>query len=192
MRPDSLMLDLKRMDQIISIDEKNMTAVIQPHVSIARMQVDAMKRGLWNGGTTLAPSSNGLISNMIFNGIWQSALAYGPGYKSLVNFKVVLPNGDIIDTGSRTMPGAGDFFWSGPGPDLKGVFEWTAYGGLGVITEATVKLHRWVGGDWNVEEVYDKPNLPDNHKIFFIEFPDYIKQPKKGSMRYPIQVLGRI
>ena len=94
MKAGSLMLDLKRLDKIIKIDEENMTAIIQPHVSIARLQADTMKVGLWNGGTCLAPSSNGLLSNMLFNGIWQSALAYGPGYKSLVSLKVVLPNGD--------------------------------------------------------------------------------------------------
>ena len=170
---DSLVLDLKRLDQILEIDEKNMTARIQPHVSIARLQSETMKKGLWNGGTTLAPSTVGLLSNMLFNGIWQSALAYGPGTRSLINIKVVLPNGDIINTGSRAIPGAGDFWWAGPGPCLKGIFEFTAYGALGVITEATVKLHRWAGGDWLQETEYDRPPLPRNHRIFYFEYPDF-------------------
>lgn len=170
---DSLVMDLKRLYKILNIDEENMTAVIQPHVSITRLQSEAMKKGLWNGGTCLAPSSVGLLSNMLFNGIWQSALAYGPGYRSLINIKAVLPNGDILETGSRTQPNAGDFGWTGPGPDLKGLFEYTAYGALGVITEATVKLHRWAGGEWPEEEVYDRPSLPPNHRIFFIEYPDF-------------------
>ena len=170
---DSLVMDLKRLDRLLDLDEKNMTAVVQPNVSIARVQSEAMKRGLWNGGTCLAPSSVGLLSNMLFNGIWQSALAYGPGYKSLANLRVVLPNGDILDTGSRAVPGAGDFWWSGPGPDLKGIFEFTAYGSIGIVTEATVKLHRWAGGEWPEEEAYDRPSLPANHRIFFVEYPDF-------------------
>ena len=170
---DSLVLDLKRLNRILDIDEKNMTAVIQPHVTIARLQSETMKMGLWNGGTPLAPSSVGLISNMLFNGIWQSALAYGPGYRSLANITVVLPNGDVIHTGSTAIPDAGDFAWTGPGPDLKGLFEFTAYGSLGVVTEATVKLHRWAGGDWPQETVYDRPPLPKNHRIFYIEYPDF-------------------
>ncbi len=171
--PDSLALDLKRLDKIVDIDEKNMTAVIQPHVSIARLQSETMKKGLWNGGTPLAPSVVGLLSNIMFNGIWQSALAYGPGMRSLINVKVVLPNGEILETGSRATPEAGSFFWSGPGPCLKGAFEYTHYGALGIITEATVKLHRWAGGEWPEEEAYDRPSLPDNHRIFFIEYPDF-------------------
>ncbi len=170
---DSLVMDLKRLDKIIHIDEKNMTAVVQPHVSFARLQSETMKRGLWNGGTPLAPSNVGIISNMMFNGIWQSALAYGQGMRSLINMKVVLPNGDIIQTGSRAMPGAGTFWWSGPGPCLKGIFEFTHYGALGIVVEATIKLHRWAGGEWPEEKVYDRPTLPENHRIFYIEYPDF-------------------
>ena len=44
---------------------------------------------------------------------------------------------------------------------------------MGVITEATVKLHRWAGGDWPQEMVYDRPPLPKNHRIFYIEYPDF-------------------
>ena len=172
-KENTLMLDLKRMDRILNIDAENMTAVIQPHVNFARLQAETMKRGLWNGGTPLAPGIVGVLSNMMFNGIWQSALAYGPGMKSLINMKVVLPNGDILETGSRTQPGAGDFWWTGPGPCLKGIFEFTHYGGLGVVTEATIKLHRWVGGEWPQEEAYDRPPLPENHRIFYIEYPDF-------------------
>ena len=170
---ESLVLDLKRLDKIIQIDEKNMSAVVQPHVSFARLQSETMKKGLWNGGTPLAPSNVGIISNMMFNGIWQSALAYGQGMRSLINMKVVLPNGDIIQTGSRAMPGAGNFWWSGPGPCLKGIFEFTHYGALGIVVEATIKLHRWAGGEWPEEETYDRPTLPENHRIFYIEYPDF-------------------
>ena len=53
----TIALDLKRMDQIIEVDDINMSARIQPYVSIARVQAETMKRGLWNGGTPLAPAS---------------------------------------------------------------------------------------------------------------------------------------
>ena len=85
----------------------------------------------------------------------------------------------LLDTGSRALPGADDFWWSGPGPDLKGLFEFTAYGAMGVVTEATVKLHRWAGGEWQVEEEYDRPPMQKNHRIFYIEYPDF-KSTEKG------------
>jgi FAD/FMN-containing dehydrogenase len=107
--------------------------------------------------------------------------------RSLINMKVVLPNGDIINTGSRAIPGAGDFWWSGPGPCLKGIFEFTHYGALGIVTEATIKLHRWVGGEWPQEEDYDRPPLPENHRIFYIEYPDF---PSMETALYEISHSG--
>jgi len=169
-----IVLDLKRMNRILDVDVTNMTATVQPYVSFARLQSETMKRGLWNGGTPLAPAVVGIVTNMMFNGIWQSCLAYGAGFRSLVNLKWVTPTGDVINTGSRALPGAGNFWWHGPGPDLMGAFQFTHYGALGVFTEATIKLHRWVGGDWpNEEKVYDHPQLPANHRIYFIDFQDF-------------------
>ena len=166
-------LDLKRMDRILEIDDVNMTARIQPCVSIARTQAETMKRGLWNGGTPLGPANVGLLSNIMFSGgsTWQSALKYGLGVRSLVNLTIVLPNGDILKTGSLTLPQAGNFGWSGPGPEIKGLFDWGHCGTFGVVTEATVKLHPWAGGDWPEERIYDRPPLPKNHRIFWIKFP---------------------
>lgn len=178
-RPSSISLDLKRMDRILDIDEENMTITIQPYVNFPRLQTETMKRGLWNGGTPLSASTSGVLSNILFNGIWQSSFAYGPGWRSIHSLRVVLSNGDILDVGSSALPRAGKSWWQGPGPDLKGIFEFIHYGALGVITEATLKLYPWAGGDWNpVEEEYDKPRLPENHRIFYIEFPSWASMSK--------------
>src|SRR4030042_2917576 len=39
-------MDLRRMDRILEIDEKNMFAVIEPHVNGATLQAEAMTLGL--------------------------------------------------------------------------------------------------------------------------------------------------
>jgi len=112
---------------------------------------------------------------MMYSGgsLWQSALAYGFALRSLLSITVVLPKGDILKTGSSALPHSGSFWWNGPGPDLKGIFEFGHCGEFGVVTEATVKLHPWAGGDWPKEKQYDLPELPDRHKIFFVEYPDF-------------------
>jgi glycolate oxidase len=173
-RPMTITVDTKRMNKILEIDEVNMTATVEPGVSYARLQQETMKRGLWNGGTPLAPSNHHLISQYhAFYGLWQSALKYSMGIRSIVTMKGVTSRGDFLETGSASVPKAGKFWWYGPGPDLKGLLESTTTGSIWFITEATLKLHPWAGGNWEPEEVIDRPPLPRNHRIYFVEFKEW-------------------
>lgn len=170
-RGRTLTMDLKRMSKILEIDEENKIIRMQPWVSYARIQAACMKLGLWNGGTPAAPSSNNAVSNVLaYGGEYQTALAYGLGIRSLHSFTVVLPNGDVIRTGSHGMSQDDPTFWYGPGPDLKGLWEMGAFGGLGVVTEVVWKLHTWVGGDWPIEEEYSHPPIPKNHRFYWFRF----------------------
>ena len=42
----TIQFDLRRMDKILEIDEKNLFAVVEPYVICAQLQAEAMKRGL--------------------------------------------------------------------------------------------------------------------------------------------------
>jgi len=44
--PGVIKLDLRRMDRIVEINEKNMFAVVEPYVIYAQLQAELMKRGL--------------------------------------------------------------------------------------------------------------------------------------------------
>src|SRR4030042_586355 len=43
---DTVLLDLRRMNRLIEINEKNMYAVVEPYVISAELQAELMKRGL--------------------------------------------------------------------------------------------------------------------------------------------------
>jgi len=107
---------------------------------------------------------------LAYGGEYQTALAYGLGIRSLHSFTVVLPNGDIIRTGSHGMSEDDPTYWYGPGPDLKGLWEMGAFGGLGVVTEVVWKLHTWPGGEWPTEEEYSHPPVPKNHRFYWFRF----------------------
>jgi hypothetical protein len=172
-RTKSMIMDLRRMDKILEIDEENQIARFQPFVSYCRLQAETMKRGLWNGGTPAAPSSNAIIANTLaYGGDWQTSNAYGLGTRSILSMTIVLANGEILRTGSHGMnPGDGTF-WYGPGPDVKCIFEILSCGALGVITEVVWKLHTWTSGDWPIEETYGRPPVPKNHRCFWFRFDD--------------------
>ncbi|MCX8043652.1 MAG: FAD-binding oxidoreductase [Desulfobacterota bacterium] len=185
----TLIIHLSRMNKILRIDTENLSATLQPYVDYGQLQAEAMKRGLWNGGCPLATSLCKLASQYSFAGLWQTDLKYGLLNRNIVSVKMVLPDGEILVTGSRCIPKAGDFWEYGPGPDLLGL-QRAAAGTSGIVTEITVKLHTWVG-DASFPEIpagrpslvdvhepkYDSPPAPlKNHKLYWIEFKDFQSQ----------------
>ncbi len=179
----TLIIHLSRMNKVIRIDVENMSATLEPYVDYGQLQSEAMKRGLWNGGSPLATSLCKLASQFAFAGLWQTDLKYGLFSRNIVSVKMVLPDGEILSTGSRCIPKAGDFWEYGPGPDLMGL-QRAGVGTNGIVTEITVKLHPWVG-DEAFPEVpggrpclldvhdpkYDSPAAPlKNHKLYWVEF----------------------
>lgn len=190
--PDpTLIIHLSRMNKIMRIDVDNMNATVQAYVDYGQLQAETMKRGLWNGGSPLATSLCKLGSQFAFAGLWQTDLKYGLLNRNVVSVKMVLPDGEILTTGSRCIPKAGDFWEYGPGPDLLGL-QRSGIGTNGIVTEITLKLHPWVGdeafpevpgGRPSLRDVhepkYDSPAAPlKNHKLYWIEYKDLESQIK--------------
>jgi glycolate oxidase len=144
-QPETIIIDMKRMDKIEKIDSKNMFALIQPFVTYTQLQAEAMKKKLWlpvpsSGGNTSA------LANHIFCGS-HFAMHRIPYYaRGILGAEWILPTGEIVKTGSAGHDD--DYFWGeGPGPDLRGLMRGYggAMGGLGVITKMAVRLYPWPG-----------------------------------------------
>jgi FAD/FMN-containing dehydrogenase len=181
----TICIHLSRMNKVLNIDQENMAATLQAYADYGQLLADAAKVGLWNGGTPLATTLCKLSSQAAFGGIWQTSKKYGVLDKNIINLKVVLPTGEILETGSPTVSGVGNFWEYGPGPDLFGLIRGSV-GTTGIITEITVKLHPWVGGPDLPEPPAGRPSIPDyhepkydtapppqKHKLYWMEFPDY-------------------
>ncbi|MFH1537490.1 MAG: FAD-binding oxidoreductase [bacterium] len=136
-----ILLDMRRMDKILSIDIKNMTMRVQPHVTFGWGQCEGQKRGMRLCNPT-APPTPSVLANFLDKGVGLSSTKYGLGPDHIVNMTVVLPDGEIINTGSGAYPGVGDVNVQGPGPDLSGIFE-ASLGVFGVVTEMTVQMYHW-------------------------------------------------
>lgn len=170
------MMDSKRLTNI-EIDEKNMYAVIQNHVTHVNLHAEAMKKGLFNG----IPEAGGQASafcNTIWAGNQDSSYRTGMASRNLLGVEWVLPNGDILRTGTLACPGGDDYSWGeGPGPDLRGLLRGVSgnNAALGIVTRIAVKLYPWPGPDtWPVTGLApDKEtHLPeDKFKWYMINFP---------------------
>jgi FAD/FMN-containing dehydrogenase len=144
-RPNVIMMDLKRMNKLISIDEKNMYAVVEPYVTHSQLQKEAFKRGMYHQSLGCGGQAS-VLANTIYSGL--GPLGYRVGFngtRRLLGVEWVLPDGELLKLGSPSI--LREYFWGeGPGPDLRGIIRGLLghCGGLGVITKIAVKLFSWV------------------------------------------------
>ena len=145
-RAETVIIDPKRMGRIIEIDEKNMYAVIEPLTTLAQLHAEANKRGLYIGSPEASAQSSALAGHL-FQGMWGVGYRLGVAYRNILGMEWVLPNGEILRTGSFSQDAGCGFWGEGPGPDLRGMLRGYAgaLGGVGVVTKMAVKLHPYPG-----------------------------------------------
>ena len=138
-------LDMRRMNRIIEINEKGMYAVIEPYVIGAQLQAELMKRGLVTGMIGPGGYTSAFPITSLEGGGFLST-AFGHQHRNLLGLEWVLPDGEILRTGSLGQ-GAGWFGSEGPGPSLRALAcgASSTHGGVGVFTMAATKVYHWPG-----------------------------------------------
>lgn len=171
-----IQLDMRRMDQV-QIDPKNQTAVIEPYAVAAVIQAEAMKHGLTCNIQGVGGSSSTLASTAGWQGPGPSSIFTGTNYDNLIAAEWVLPNGEILRTGSLGADGSW-FCGEGPGPSLRAILRGgvgTA-GDMGICTRMSIKLAPWPGPK-HLPSVGRAPaykaDLPDNFKCYTLCFPSW-------------------
>ena len=138
-------LDLMRLDQLLTVDETSMTAVLQPG-----MRGPAAEEALGRHGLTLGhfPQSFEFATIGGFaatRSSGQSSAGFGRFDEMVVGLRVATPSGDL-ELGSAPANAAG--------PDLREVVLGSE-GTLGIITEVTVRVRPLAA-----EKTYDSWSFP--------------------------------
>lgn len=174
---NTIQLDMRRMDRVLEIDEKNMFAVIEPHVIGSTLQVEAMKVGLNTHIHGPGCSCSLLASVTSYGGMGPDTIFMGFGDENTLGVEWVMPNGDILRMGSLGA-GLGWFYGEGPGPSVKAIIR-GAFGGkgsMGVFTKCAVKLYPWPGPTrvpiQGIVPAYQAA-LPDNFRVYTLAFPTW-------------------
>jgi glycolate oxidase len=143
---DVVVLDLRRMNRILELDEENMFAVVQPYVCGGELQAEAWKRGLNTHIVGAGPHCSPLAGATSMHGCGNDSIHMGTSSRNLLGVEWVLPDGEVLRVGSPGS-GAGWFCGDGPGPSLRGIMRGTsgAFGGFGIFTAAALKLYHWPG-----------------------------------------------
>ena len=125
-------LSTERFNKIISIDERNMQATVEPGV-INQIFRDAVEeKGLFYPPDPASKGSSFLGGNLAENSGGPKALKYGVTKDYVLNLEVVLPTGEIIWTGANVLKNS-------TGYDLTSLMVGSE-GTLGIITKIVFKL----------------------------------------------------
>ena len=137
-RPDSVVLDLSRLDRILELDEELGVITVEPGVTQGQLHTYLRERNL----PFLVPAHGGgpncsLVGNAVERGY--GITPYADHFAAVMSLEAVLPDGRIYRSGLAEAGGAladKTFKW-GVGPYLDGLFTQS---GFGIVTRMTIAL----------------------------------------------------
>jgi glycolate oxidase len=169
-------LDLRRMDRMRELNERDMYAVVEPYFIWARLQAESMKRGLNCSIIGAGSNTSPLASCTSMEGAGYNSHSMGYNNRNVLGIEWVLPNGELLKLGSLGS-GSGWISGDGPGPSLRGILRGIvgAAGGFGVITAAAIRLYQWGGPPELAMSPVDGSlqELPENVELMVPDFPTF-------------------
>jgi glycolate oxidase len=189
-----ILLDLRRMNHIIEINEKNMYAVVEPYVISAELQAELFKRGL-----NFCIKGAGTNCSAMLRGHGHMDETTSGDDRNHLAIEWVTPEGDIVRTGAL---GSSDewFCGDGPGPSLRSVLTSAVPPGVtpGVFTKAAIKLYHWAGpASYAIvgnSPRYTLSEIPPNMMARYFSFPSVEKswqaELKIGEAEIAFELMG--
>lgn len=125
-------LSMERFNRILEIDEANLLAVVEPNVITGRLQAEVEKVGLF-----YPPDPASLAESVIGGNIAECAggpraFKYGTTRRYVLGLEAVLPDGEVIRTGSKAVKNV-------VGYDLTQLLVGSE-GTLAIVTQAVLRL----------------------------------------------------
>ncbi|MYL82947.1 FAD-binding protein [Desulfovibrio aerotolerans] len=127
-----VVLDTTAMNRIVAVDAANLCAVVEPGVVTKTLRDAAAAAGLFYPPDPASLATCTLGGNAATNAGGPACVKYGVTRDYVLGLTVVLPDGEVVKTGTATRKGV-------VGYDLTGLLVGSE-GTLGVITELTLKL----------------------------------------------------
>lgn len=145
---DSVVISFSKMTKIHEIDTENFVAVVEPGVINFDLQVELEKKKFY-----FPPDPSSYKASTIGGNVGECSggpkcFKYGVTRDYILGLEVVLPNGQVIQTGGRN-------FQSEPGYDLTRIIV-GAEGTLGLVTKVFVRIIPMPRAKKTMLAIYDK------------------------------------
>ncbi len=127
-----IVIDTKRMDRIVEINERSLTVRVQPGILQRHLEEALEQRGYTMNHLPASINTSTLGGFVSTNGSGILSSKFGKVGDMVHQVEVVLPNGDVF----RSLPVSRH----SSGPDLSRLFI-GAEGTLGIVTEVLCKIH---------------------------------------------------
>ena len=98
-----VVLSLERLNRILEIDEANLLAVVEPFVVTGRLQEAVERVGLFYPPDPASLNESVIGGNVAECAGGPRAFKYGTTKRYVLGLEAVLPNGDVIRTGGKTV-----------------------------------------------------------------------------------------
>jgi len=133
-----IVMDMKRMNNIIDINEVSKYALIEAGVTTGQL-LSYLNDNYPNLQPPVpdAPPSATIAGNVLIHGSGYLSQKHGDHANMINGLEVVLPNGDLCKLGSCAV--SDYWFARGPIPDLIGLFT-SSFGTMGVVTKLSIQL----------------------------------------------------
>jgi 4-cresol dehydrogenase (hydroxylating) len=125
-----LIVDLKRMNRILKVDDKRNFALVEPGVSYFDFYRYIKLHGLKVWVDCPDPGWGSLVGNALEHGMGYTATPYRDHFSAHCGMEVVLPTGEIMRTGMGALPNADSWqeYRYGVGPSVDGLFTQANFG----------------------------------------------------------------
>jgi glycolate oxidase len=127
-----VILNLSRLNKIISIDTSNYQAIVEPGVINESLQNEVQKLGLFYPPDPASKGSCTIGGNVAHSSGGPRCVKYGTTKDYILNLEVVLATGEIIQTGANVLKNS-------TGYNLTQLMVGSE-GTLGIVTKITLKL----------------------------------------------------
>jgi len=127
-----VVVDLSKMDRILELRPQDLYAVVEPGVITEVLDQSAFEEGFMYPPDPASKSYSTLGGNIATNAGGPRAVKYGVTHRYVWGIEMVLPGGDVFQTGRHSIKGVAGY-------DLTSLFVGSE-GTLGFITQATLHI----------------------------------------------------